>query len=105
MDKLVRFLYKIKDKPQIFVGSPPSYKVLLEIFPGYTLCLYEELQDSSTFINEFSKYICDYYQIKQHVYRNELTIINLFTESDTAAFYKFYELLDEFLKTRGDNKK
>lgn len=101
MDRLVKFLYKIKDKPQVFVGHPPSYKVLLEIFPGYTLCLYEELQDTSTFISDFSKYICNYYNLKD-VRRADLTIINLFTESDTDAFYKFYELLDEFMKTRGE---
>ena len=58
--------------------------------------------DSAFFMLDLTKYICDYYQIKQRVYRHGLTIINLFTPSDEAAFYKFYELLDEFMKTRGE---
>ena len=46
MDKLINFLYKVKEKPQIYVGSPPSYKLLLEMLSAYSI--YNEIEKGET---------------------------------------------------------
>lgn len=101
MEKIVEFLYRVKKRPHIYVGNPVSYECLLDVFSGYTLCLSEENNDmeSTYFMLDFMQYIYDYYRVKG-VLRKGLYLISMFTETDEAAFYKFYELLDAFVEKR-----
>lgn len=104
MEKVIEFLYRVKERPYIYVGNPVSYERLLEAFSGYTLCLCEECNDidSSYFMLAFLQYIYDYYGVKG-VLRKGLYLISMFTETDETAFYKFYELLDAFVQQRESN--
>ena len=101
MEKIVEFLYRVKKRPHIYVGNPVSYERLLDVFSGYTLCLYEECNDmeSNCFMLDFLQHIYDYYGVKG-VLRKGLYLISMFTEIDEVAFYKFYELLEAFVKQR-----
>ena len=97
MNALLEFFMKVKEKPQIYVGDHPSYKEFLSFLGGYASRIEEEDPEALEFSQEFLQYILEYYNLKG-VLRNGYTVINLFTESDEAAFYKFFELLDEYLK-------
>ena len=101
MEKIVEFLYLVKKRPHIYVGNPVSYENLLDVFSGYTLCLSEEYNDmeSNCFMLDFMQYTYEYYGVKG-VLRKGLYLISMFTETDEAAFYKFYELLDAFVEQR-----
>lgn len=91
---LLRQLEKIREHP-ILVGSPPSFHTLLNLL----FSVKHNGCDEYNFIMLLTDYIFNFFQI-EHAVRPSLTIIDLFTDSDEAAFYKFYELLDEFLETQ-----
>ena len=96
---LIDFLYRVKDKPQVYFGENPSFIKLMDILSTYMLIAEDNIdKDSVHFLNRFNEYVCKYYGLK-NVLRYGLTAINMFTESDTAAFYKFFELFECFLES------
>lgn len=88
-------LLRIKNQPK-FVGQLPSLHRLLEIVSSF-VSQHSDDTASSMFLLSLTQYVFDFYKIKYAI-RPSLTVIDLFTESDEAAFYKFYELLDSFLQ-------
>jgi len=96
MQALLNLFAQLIKKPYLFVGEHPFYTELVSFLNGYFVRIKEEDNEAGIFIDEFIQFICDYYGIK-NVKRNGLTVINLFTDNEEQAFYKFLELLNEFL--------
>lgn len=108
MNELIKFLYKIKKAPYMYFGNNPKYNDLLTLLDGYQMRLLEENDESQNllmaeFLIEFTAFVCSYYDVKNTV-RNGLMVINLYTESDEVAFFRFFELLDLFLEKRPEYK-
>ena len=100
-------LQKIREKPGLFLGKP-SLHALWHFMNGYAMRDYE-LTGSSDHTIECSKLSCPHgFNMFVHRHFNRpystmcaehliLTQINC----DDEAFYKFFELLDEYLKHQG----
>lgn len=96
---LLDFLQKVKEKPHLFFRNEPSYDKLLEMILSYVMIAPVVDLPSSMFLNDFFGYIEKHYGLSG-VVRSHCNIITLFTFTDEEAYYTFYELLDEFLKTQ-----
>ena len=97
MDILYEKLKKIKIKPEMYLGKK-SLTLLKVYIDGY---IDRQFEINNTYATSkfwhFSEYVQKYYKIKFN--RNWEKIINFFTTNDEEAFDKFFELLDEYLKT------
>ncbi len=96
MDKLIMFLNKIKEKPELYIGKP-SLERLSAFINGYLYCKHELYDKSYTkFELDFQEYIQEFYDIQYT--QSWDCIIEFFSVSKEEAFYKFYKHLEEFLK-------
>ena len=94
MEKIHEILQEIKARPKIYLGTISLE--LLDAFIGGCICYHHKLTGSYLeFLPGFDKFIHDRFDIQST--QGWATIIRFFSESDEAAFYKFYDLLEEFL--------
>ena len=101
MEKILSFFEKIREKPEMYFKSP-SFSQFLNVFNAYELIALTEVEvdiPSACFLLELGQYICNYYNL-HGVRRAHLLAIHLFTETEEAAFHKFFELLDEFIASK-----
>ena len=92
IEKLRELLLKIKVRPVMFLGES-SLELLRVFLSGYILCKMET-NDNVDYLYKFQQYV-------EHKYSREGTehftqIIRSITSSDEEAFYKFFDLFDEF---------
>lgn len=93
MDSLTELLEKIRIRPGMFLGKP-SIELLRAFISGYLVNKKEPDIDTDFYL-EFQTFIEQKYSRKGTTHC--ITIIQSITTSDEEAFYKFFELLDEFL--------
>jgi hypothetical protein len=86
-------LLKIKENPKKYIGERSIKKLKLFIM-GYILSQGDKMGECSDDLLRFQKFVQQKYNIKYSVSWSE--IIRLLSTSDEHAFYKFYELMDEF---------
>ena len=103
MDALYELLQKIKENPRLYLGKK-SLERLHSFLNGYAVCLYDrcgelhpsELCPSLWFFTGFQEYVQKKYRITSSQSWDK--IIDFHSSSDEEAFYKFFDLLDKFLK-------
>ena len=103
-DSLYLLLQKIREKPAIYLGEN-SLEKLHHFMNGYIICEVDlglNNKQDDIFWREFQEYIQKSFNINssQHWTR----IISFFSSNEQEAFYKFFELLDEFLKEKEMNQ-
>lgn len=91
-------LQEIKKTPGLYIGKL-SLERLTAFIDGYNERQYE-IDGNSTCecLNGFQDYIQNLFDI--HTTNRWSEIISFISLNEEAAFYKFYELLDEFLQER-----
>lgn len=94
---LLILLNKIREKPKIFIGEV-SLEPLRHLVNGYALRVYDETGEYFDLIPGFQSFVANTYN--DYSSRGYEEIIRRYCESDEQAFYKFFELLDEFLKNK-----
>ena len=103
MDKILNLLYRIKEKPGLFLGEK-TLDGLSETLSGYILGIYEcDCGDFHSFPNDFLSFVQKTYNEYSCAY-NWDSIIRMNCNSDEEAFDKFYELLEVFLNETEYNK-
>lgn len=93
MKTLENAILKIKENPTRYIGQPSLSRLNLFIL-GYTLSRADEEDVCSNWLDEFQKFVQQKYNIRHSIRFSE--IIRCFSSSDSHAFHRFYELLDEF---------
>jgi len=93
---------KIREKPGLYLGKP-SLSLLFSFMCGYMIRQYEIFGDEQTsnLSKNFLRYIQDYYEISE-TSKNWCTIICENCSNEEEAFYKYYELWDEFSRQTSD---
>ncbi|MGL4346377.1 MAG: hypothetical protein ACRCTE_14350 [Cellulosilyticaceae bacterium] len=97
MEELISLLYKIKERPGMYMGYK-SLASLADFINGYLMAKGESGVEI-IFFDEFNKWIAERYVIKST--HDWSRIIRFHYESPEVAFDKFYEHLDEYLKLKG----
>lgn len=96
MDKILNLLYRIKEKPAVFLGRK-TLDGLPETLSGYILGIYDcSCGDFRRFPNDFLRFVQKAYNEYRCAYYWD-AIIRMNCNSDEEAFDKFYELLEIFL--------
>ena len=119
-DDSFRFwLHKIREKPGLFLGEP-SLTALVHFWDGYAFrgmiepekssCLgdYNGIENSNMccksgghhFLDGFEEFVSSYYSC-EHATQGWGKAISQNCSSEAAAFDKFFELFDEFMKSKG----
>jgi len=93
MKTLENAILKIKENPNKYIGKASLSRLNLFIL-GYTLSQADEEGIFSNWLDEFQKFVQQKYNIRHSIRFSE--IIRCFSSSDSHAFDRFYELLDEF---------
>ena len=93
----VDLLKKIKSKPYVFLGKP-SASSLFEFILGYQYCMHEQGKNCFVIPAEFTEKLA--FQHEMHTLSAPMIALELCSGDEEAAFYKFYELLDEFLEEK-----
>lgn len=93
MKTLEAAIFKIKENPDKYIGCASLSRLNLFIL-GYTLSQEDEDCTFSNWLDEFQKFVQQKYNIRHSIRFSE--IIRCFSSSDSHAFYRFYELLEEF---------
>lgn len=92
MERLSKLLCEVKKRPSMFLGKA-SIEMLGVFINGYMICK-RETDIHADFFPGFGEFIEDKYD-KGGTDSFEI-IIRSITTSDEEAFYKFFELLEEF---------
>lgn len=95
MKTLEEAILKVKENPSKYIGEPSLRRLNLFIL-GYTLSQADEGNNLSNYLDGFQKFVQQKYNIKHSIRFSE--IIRCFSSSDSHAFERFYELLEEFYK-------
>lgn len=93
MDEIIKLLYKIKEKPGMYIGHK-SITSLADFLNGYLLAKHEDGVQID-FLPGFNEWIAERYSIKSS--HDWSRIISFHYLSQESAFDKFYEHLEEFL--------
>jgi len=109
MVSLIDLLKKIYDKPGLYL-SVKSLPLLTHFICGYGLgelsCKDRypniTISDDTRFWRDFNRFVHLYYKCEMGAMR-EGTLIAKYCDSDEEAFDKYFELLDMFLKQRGES--
>lgn len=99
LEKIIDMLYEIKDRPGVHIGKK-SLERLAMYLTGYVSCMVEMTNEITYFLIELQDYVSNYYEIDSDQYW--VDIIRFYTLSEDEAYDKFYELLDEFIKSKKD---
>ncbi|MDP4176787.1 MAG: hypothetical protein Q8900_00415 [Bacillota bacterium] len=94
MNELINLLYKIKERPGMYIGCK-SLTSLADFVNGYLLAKHED-GINIEFFDGFNKWIAEKYSIKST--HDWSRIISFYYLSPESAFDKFYEHLEEFLE-------
>ena len=89
-------------RDSIYIGAP-SFERFQSLLGGYLLRQSEIDKTTLKFFGQLADFICNYYDIQP--IRNHINVLQLFTVSDEAAFYKFFELFDEFMVSQKEIEK
>lgn len=95
MDKLYKLLERVRERPGLYIGKC-SLRSLYDFLGGYIICLLDlGVNYDSSLLGSFQEYIAERYNITStHSWGD---IITFYCGGDErAAFYRFYELYDEF---------
>ena len=96
MDDIYELLQEIRSCPEIYLGKP-SLERLKVYVDGYTH--HSSHADDNDCLNGFQQYVEDRYeQHTDHHWSSIIQFFNLNREKD--AFYEFYTLFDEFIKSK-----
>jgi hypothetical protein len=97
LNELYELLKKIKDKPGLYLGKK-SLERLHSFLSGYVVCLYDRCNEPCpVLLSGFQEYVQKKYNIAST--HSCERIIDFYSTSDEEAFDKYFDLLDEFLKT------
>jgi len=99
-ENLFNLMAEIRVRPGMHLGTA-SLKALWHFTNGYSAKEYEIGDSCKTAVclRDFARYVNNVYELHlttKSVYR----IISENTQNDEEAFYKFFELLDEYLKSQ-----
>lgn len=98
MDNLYNLLHKVKENPILYLGKP-SLTCLHSFLIGYRSTRFElELDREGTILDGFQEWIQERERIKGT--RSWARIIICSNIGERSAFYRFFELLDEFLSQK-----
>jgi hypothetical protein len=96
LDKFYELMQKIKERPNLYLGKK-SLECLHSFVNGYIFCLYNQSGElCPDFLTDFQEYVQIIYSITST--QSWDRIISFYSTSDEEAFYKFFDLLDKFLK-------
>ena len=97
---LYELLLKIKLKPGLYLGKP-TLSGLSYLITGYALKEYELGECKNTLIefSDFNRYVASFYGLSEHISmsKDSFTLIEENSEDDSKAFFKFFEILDEYM--------
>jgi hypothetical protein len=92
----ISLLEKIRKNPDVLLGKP-SASLLWAFITGYQYCMIEGGKaDCFVIPVRFSLDLA--FQYEMYTASAPMIALELCNGNETAAFYKFYELLDEFLE-------
>ena len=101
MEIIISILRKIRARPKIYLGR--TSLELLSAFISGCVCYHNECTNEYLdFFQGFQKYIQNRYKISTS--QGWASIIIFFSENDEEAFYKFYELFEEYINEIKLNK-
>ena len=97
MESTIYFLYRIRNDPAIYLEGKASLSLLCALLRGYEIRKYDV--DSRPY-NEyefikFQQFVKEKYNAPQNQTWNETIAARYLSDED--AFYKFFDLLDEFI--------
>ncbi|MCL2349949.1 MAG: hypothetical protein FWC67_00570 [Defluviitaleaceae bacterium] len=99
--ELFALLQEIRKVPGIYLGVGASLTAIRHFINGYSSKERKigEGQDIVIDLREFMKYLTGFYELdKKTLFCFDLIKQN--TKNDEEAFYKFFELLDEYLESK-----
>ena len=102
LDKLYSLLLDIKKRPESYIGKP-SLERLYAYLNGYLDGVVDGEKNDGDIKNEnclvgFNEYIMETYRINSD--HNWSSIIQFFSNTETQAFDKFYEELENFIQEK-----
>ena len=95
--KIIEILLDIKKRPNIYIGKP-SLELLYSFLCGGICFLYFYEGKYYDLLSGFQEFLEKKYNIKETY--GIVRIIQDISKDDSEAFYKFYDLLDEFLSSK-----
>jgi len=97
---LFNLLMEIKFKPGLYLGKPTLIG-LNHFIHGYSTKEYEIGEDNSSFIdiNDFQKYVENLYGIEATA-KGSFMLIQEDSKNDKEAFYKYFEILEDYLSKK-----
>lgn len=100
MDKIINILYKIKDRPGIYIEkkSINNLKIFLN---GYYIGLYENNDDFNSIFDLFQNFIEKKYNDNRSLSWADIILREI--KNDSKAFDVFFVLLEEFISKYCDS--
>ena len=96
MNELIELLYNVKEKPLLYLGAY-SLERLHAFISGCICYQYQKEHIYIHFLPGFQNFVQDKFGVKQSY--SWTSIISNNSDSEKEAFYRFFDLLDEFLET------
>ena len=88
-------LNEIREQPAVYIGKK-SLDRLAAFLAGYSYCMYQQQNISTTILPGFQEYISEYFKIKSA--QNWSSIIVSNSRNDEEAFDMFYDFLEQFYR-------
>jgi len=101
MDTIYKLLLKIKEYPGMYLGKKSIILLNMLIF-GYTIKQCEIDNNYHSIFEGFHEFVNDYCGRNALSAGWAMNIYHYTNKDEEKAFDKFYELLDEFLKQKGN---
>lgn len=101
--ELKQLLDALHAKPGMYIGEP-SLEKLHTFVNGYLYCMNKRDNVVYEYVSGFQIFVEQYYQVfeNKNFHHHWSRIISFFSSTEEQAFYKFYELLDEYLKVEDE---
>ena len=103
MDIIYELLLKIKERPGMYLGKKSIIRLNMFI-SGYYLRQYEIDYSYRSILEKFGDFVNDYCLTNARAAGWATNIYRYAKKDDEKAFDLFFELLDEFLKTKEDKQ-